>query len=50
MKRIVGPRSLSMCLVTTALCITIDGADCPRFRGSASNGVFPEAGLLKEEL
>jgi outer membrane protein assembly factor BamB len=26
----------------------VQGADCPRFRGPAGDGVFPETGLLKE--
>ncbi len=38
---------VSALVVVVALAAGIQGADCPRFRGAAGDGVFPETGLLK---
>lgn len=45
MKRIT---LFSILLVIIVPVIGVYGADCPRFRGPAGDGVFPETGLLKE--
>ncbi len=34
-------------LVTIVLCAMAGGTDCPRFRGPAGDGMFPETGLLE---
>jgi len=39
---------LSLLIVTVSLAMAAQGADCPRFRGPAGDGVFPESGLLKQ--
>jgi outer membrane protein assembly factor BamB len=38
---------VSMVVVVTALA-AVQAADCPRFRGPAGDGMFPETGLLKQ--
>jgi outer membrane protein assembly factor BamB len=35
-------------VVVIALAAAVHGGDCPRFRGVAGDGVFPETGLLKQ--
>jgi outer membrane protein assembly factor BamB len=35
-------------LMMIVLGVAVDGADCPRFRGPAGDGTFPETGLLKK--
>ncbi|MHC4752320.1 MAG: PQQ-binding-like beta-propeller repeat protein [Planctomycetota bacterium] len=45
MKRIVP---FSMLLVIIVMAATVHGGDCPRFRGPACDGKFPETGLLKK--
>jgi len=37
-----------MLVAVVALAVAAQGADCPRFRGPAGDGVFPETGLLKK--
>ncbi len=37
-----------MCSVASLLAVVAEGADCPRFRGPAGDGIFPETGLLKQ--
>lgn len=37
-----------MLLAVVVPAIRMYGADCPRFRGSAGDGIFPETGLLKQ--
>ena len=39
---------VSVLVVVIALAAAVQGADCPRFRGPAGDGVFPETGLLKK--
>jgi outer membrane protein assembly factor BamB len=39
---------VSMLIAVVVLAAVAQGADCPRFRGPAGDGVFPETGLLKE--
>jgi outer membrane protein assembly factor BamB len=41
-------KRLAACLVIGALSAIVHGADCPRFRGPAGDGIFPETGLLKQ--
>jgi len=38
----------SMLLAVTVPVAGVRGADCPRFRGPAGDGIFPETGLLKQ--
>ncbi|UCF14444.1 MAG: PQQ-like beta-propeller repeat protein [Phycisphaerales bacterium] len=38
----------STLLMIIVLAVSVDGADSPRFRGPAGDGIFPETGLLKE--
>jgi outer membrane protein assembly factor BamB len=38
----------SVLIMVVALAVVAQGADCPRFRGPAGDGVFPETGLLKQ--
>ncbi len=40
--------AVSMLVVVIALAVATQGADCPRFRGPAGDGMFPETGLLKK--
>jgi outer membrane protein assembly factor BamB len=39
---------LSVLTGMLALVVVVRGADCPRFRGPAGDGVFPETGLLEQ--
>ncbi len=39
---------VSVLIVVIALVAVVQGGDCPRFRGPAGDGVFPETGLLKQ--
>ena len=39
---------VAVLIVVTALAAAVPGADCPRFRGPAGDGQFPETGLLKQ--
>ncbi|MBN1509487.1 MAG: PQQ-binding-like beta-propeller repeat protein [Sedimentisphaerales bacterium] len=39
---------ISSLIMVMALVARSGGGDCPRFRGPAGDGVFPETGLLKE--
>jgi len=39
---------VSVLMTVIALATTVQGADCPRFRGPAGDGAFPETGLLKK--
>ena len=39
---------VSMLIVVIALAAAVQGGDCPRFRGPAGDGIFPETGLLKQ--
>lgn len=36
------------CSVASLLAVVAEGADCPRFRGPAGDGIFSETGLLKQ--
>ena len=45
MKRVI---LLSVLLVVIVPVMAVNGADCPRFRGPAGDGIFLETGLLKE--
>jgi len=38
---------VSMLVATVALSVAVRGADCPRFRGPAGDGVFSDTGLLQ---
>ncbi len=38
----------SVLIVMMALAAAVRGADCPRFRGPAGDGQFPETGLLRQ--
>ena len=38
----------SMLVVVIVPVMVVNGADCPRFRGPAGDGLFPETGLLKQ--
>jgi len=40
--------AVSMLVVVMALAAAVQAADCPRFRGPAGDGVFPETGLMKQ--
>lgn len=40
--------AVSMLVVVMALAAAVQAADCPRFRGPAGDGVFPETGLMKK--
>ncbi len=39
---------VSVLIVLIGWVAAVQGADCPRFRGPAGDGVFPETGLLKQ--
>ena len=39
---------VSVLIVVIVLVAGVQGGDCPRFRGPAGDGVFPETGLLKQ--
>ena len=37
-----------MLTIVIALAVAAQGVDCPRFRGPAGDGMFPETGLMKQ--
>jgi outer membrane protein assembly factor BamB len=39
---------ISVLVVVVGLAVAVQAADCPRFRGPAGDGQFPETGLLKQ--